>query len=49
MTTEIYTLVNIQKLIEGHRLSHLAKLPQGEMGPSAKTLRTTPAARKVTA
>jgi hypothetical protein len=29
-TTEIYTHVNIQKLIEVHRLTHPAKLPQGE-------------------
>jgi site-specific recombinase XerD len=32
-TTEIYTHVNIQKLIEVHRLTHSARLPKAE--PSA--------------
>ncbi len=31
-TTEIYTHVNIQKLIEVHRLTHPAKLPPPETG-----------------
>ena len=29
-TTEIYTRVNIQKLIEVHRLTHPAKLPESD-------------------
>ena len=33
-TTEIYTHVNIQKLIEVHRQSHPAKLPQPEPAPA---------------
>ena len=39
-TTEIYTHVNIQKLIEVHRLTHPAKLPETKPGatchPAAK-------------
>ena len=31
-TTEIYTHIAIQKLIEVHRLTHPARLPEGEMG-----------------
>lgn len=33
-TTEIYTHVNIQKLIEVHRLTHPAKLPKAEPSPN---------------
>ena len=34
-TTEIYTHVNIQKLIEVHRLTHPAKLPDPPESPSS--------------
>ena len=44
-TTEIYTHVNIQKLIEVHRLTHPAKLPQGEMVAVCKDLEKSPVSK----
>jgi site-specific recombinase XerD len=35
-TTEIYTHVNIQKLIEVHRLTHPAKLPEVPPGATCQ-------------
>jgi len=36
-TTEIYTNVNIQKLIEVHRLTHPAKLPESQSGATCQS------------
>jgi integrase/recombinase XerD len=44
-TTEIYTHITIQKLIEVHRLTHPARLPQGEMVAVCKDLEKSPASQ----
>lgn len=36
-TTEIYTRVNIQKLIEVHRLTHPAKLPETQQSTTCQS------------